>query len=311
MPNFKLTGGLRYTHDDTSARGSILLGVDRAATPTQIAGAPNSFSDGRLTYKAAVSYDVTPDLMTFGSYSYGYKAGIFNLLLYNRIPNRPELVKSYELGFKSAFANGRARLNVTAFLTDLDNPQTQIATNTGVLFSNAGGARTKDIEVEATARVATGLTLRAAGTYMIAKYTDYANAVCAPLNPNPPYGRVRPSVICNATGNYLPRAPKFSGNLGLDYHLSTQSGDWDFNADLFHSSSLYFQPSNELRQKSYDLLSAQLKYSPTDNYSIRLWGKNLLNERYTDRAEEVAGPQASPYMPGRPRTYGIAFDFRF
>lgn len=311
LPGLRLTGGLRYTRDDTSGKGSILIGVDRAPEPTQVAGPPNSFKDSRPTYKAAISYEVTPDIMAFGAHSYGYKVGVFNLLTYNPVPNRPELVKSYEVGLKTALADQRVRLNIAAFLTNIRNPQTQLATNTGILFSNAGGARTKGIELEATALVAEGLTVRASGTYMKAKYTDYANAVCAPINPNPPYGRIRPAGICDATGNYLPRAPKFSGTIGVDYHLQSSAGEWDFNVDLFHNGSFYFQPSNDLKQKGYDLVSAQVKYSPTENYSIRLWGRNLLGEKYADRADENPGPSGSTYMAGRPRTYGVAFDLRF
>lgn len=315
MDRLKVTAGVRYTHDDTSARGSILFGVitrvAQGLPPLELAGAPNQVKVNKLTYKAVLDYQLTDDVLAYLSYSKGYKAGIFNLLTYNRIPNKPELVDAYEVGVKSDLFDRRLRLNVAAWWMDLKNPQVQIGLAGLTFFSNAGGARSKGIEADATLALAKGLVARASAAYTDARYTDYANAVCQPLNPNPPYGRIRPTVVCNATGNYLPRAPKFTSNVGFDYQIESRSGDIYLTFDWQHSSGYYFQPSNDLHQKSFEILNAQVKYQPTENLGVVVWGKNLTSAKYTHRADEVPGPTGSTYTPAAPVTYGLTVELDF
>jgi iron complex outermembrane recepter protein len=311
----KFTGGVRFTHDKTSAEGSILLGVvTRVAAglvPLQLAGASAHVKDDRVTYRAALSYDLTRDTMIYVSHSTGYKAAVFNLLLYNPSPAAAERVSAYEAGIKTKMLENHVRLNAAAFWYDIRNPQVQIGIGTNLLFSNAPKAQIKGLEAEAEILVADGLTLRINGSYLDAQYRDYPNAVCTPENPNPPFGRVRPFVLCDAAGNRLPRASKFTGAVGVQFKQPTEVGEFLASVDLNHNSGYFFFPSNDLHQKAYDLLEAQITYKPNDNFSFKIWGKNLTNTKYAYRAFEQAGPVGSPYTAAEPQTYGVTLGFDF
>ena len=87
-------------------------------------------------------------------------------------------------------------------------------------------------------------------------------------------------------------------------------GQITLTADYYHNSGFYFEPDNYLHQGAYGVLSGQIKYSPTKNLAVRIWGKNLTNSEYAQMAV-TAGPSAFLYRPAPPRTYGIAVDFNF
>lgn len=76
-------------------------------------------SFGRLTGRAVLDYKITPDNLVYVSYSRGYKSGGINPPLSPsfEVPStfRPETVNAFEIGSKNTFADGKLRLNVTAF----------------------------------------------------------------------------------------------------------------------------------------------------------------------------------------------------
>jgi iron complex outermembrane receptor protein len=87
----------------------------------------------------------------------------------------PEVVKTFELGLKSAFNNGRVQTNIAAFTTDYTNVQipgsvpTFNAAGAVVGFSgsltNAGKAKINGLELEATARITDAFRLTGMVSY--------------------------------------------------------------------------------------------------------------------------------------------------
>jgi len=155
------------------------------------------------------------------------------------------------------------------------------------------------------------LTLRFAGTIADARYRSYTNAVCAPENPLPPFGRVRPAIQCDASGHYLPRAPKFTSNMGLEYRTGSPLGALSFVANWSHNSGYFQQPSNDLHQRAYEIIDASVRLAASENLGLRLWAQNIANAKYTNRAGENLGPAGSPFQAGSPRVVGATVDFRF
>ena len=299
---FSLTGGLRFTHDDTSAKGSTLVGtVSRVAqglAPLQVAGPPNSVKSNRLTWRAAAAYEFNGRLNAYVSASRGYKAGIFNLLLYASQPAKSEVVDDYEAGFKSLLLDGRLRLNAALFWMDIAHPMVQIVTGTTLIFSNAESARSKGFEVEGLALLTDNLNLRFSGTFTNARYRSYTNAVCAPGNPLPPFGRVRPAIQCDASGHYLPRAPKFTSNLGFDYRTGTTVGELTLSGNWSNNSGYYQQPSNDLHQAAYEIIDVSMHLALRESLGLRLWAENIADAKYTNRAGEKFWPGRLS-VPGR------------
>lgn len=306
LPRLSLTGGLRHTWDRTRARGGLYR-LDGSPLNVPL---PNQQSIDKLTFKAGADYKFTDDVMAYGSFSRGYKSAVFNLLAYNRNPNKPEIVDSYEIGLKTTLLDRRLRINIAGFWNDISNPQVSLIQAGTVLFSNAGSARSRGVDVDLQAAVSSGLTLRASASYVDSVYTDYANAPSSPPRFVAPYGGFATRQV-DATGNHTPQAPEFTSNIGFDYVLRSAIGEWTFTADFAHNSGYYFEPDNFLKQQSFNLISGQIKLRPTDNLAVRVFGRNLANEKIMARGSSTAGYIGFNYQAAEPRVYGVGLDFNF
>jgi iron complex outermembrane recepter protein len=65
----------------------------------------------KATWRLALDYQFTADLLAYLSYNRGFKSGGFNSLNIQIPPFRPEQLDAYELGFKSTFVDNRVRFN--------------------------------------------------------------------------------------------------------------------------------------------------------------------------------------------------------
>ncbi|WP_374591193.1 TonB-dependent receptor [Novosphingobium sp.] len=116
-------------------------------------------SEDEWTGTAVLSYRPTDDLMTYASYSRGYKAGGFNLdrsalksptrtfasqggaqALVGNLQFDPELVNSYELGAK--YATGPFSLSATLFRSDFSSFQLNTFNGSVFLVQNVNGCAT-------------------------------------------------------------------------------------------------------------------------------------------------------------------------
>jgi len=116
-------------------------------------------SEDEWTGTAILSYRPTDDLMTYASYSRGYKAGGFNLdrsalkspiatfaslggaqNLVGNLAFEPELVNSYELGAK--YATGPFSLSATLFRSDFSSFQLNTFNGSVFLVQNINGCAT-------------------------------------------------------------------------------------------------------------------------------------------------------------------------
>jgi iron complex outermembrane receptor protein len=321
LPKLKLTGGLRYTWDKTTADGYIaVFGV----TPTFFVADPPQSTDKsrKLTFRAAVDYQIDPNALVYASFSRGFKAATYNILTYSGAPNEPEKLDAYEVGFKTSLFDHRLQLNGAGFYYDITNPQVQLVRSGTIFFSNAGSAKVKGVELDAEAALGGGLTTRASATYLDSKYKKYGTRDAngnivdgAPTSiPDLVNGGSIPAPSIIAAGKRTPLAAKLTLNVGFDYTVDTSIGKFVATADLYHNSGFFFEPDNFLHQKAYDLLNAQLRFSPTDHYSIRVWGRNLLDKKYVIAAtSQVSAVHEAgyPFTPGSPITCGVAVDFNF
>ena len=153
----RLTGGLRYSNDRKRqvARVPILswptpFGLTDAnespfigsfdADAAQAGNQP--FDDSRvgfdeITGRAVAEFRVTPDNMLYASYSRGYKSGGINPPVDPTfgVPRTftPEIINAFEIGSRNEFADGRLRLNLSAFYYDYGGLQlSRIVSRTSV-----------------------------------------------------------------------------------------------------------------------------------------------------------------------------------
>ena len=299
-----LAAGLRYTHEKKDAvynqTGAPIV-PDIATT--------EGFSDNALSPSATLSYNVTDDVLTYASFSRGFKSGGFNTDFVpdaSSIMVKPEFASSYEVGLKSDLFDRRLRLNFAAFYTDYTNLQvSQIdPAIVGVRLTNAGQAKIKGLEVEMTARPAAGLDLNASLGYIDATYKTYPN--CAA---NPATGG-----LLDCSGNRIKSVPKWTAALAAQYRYPIQNlGDFVVRGEWTYHSSQFFDTLNtaRLRGGSASLLNGRIGLS-TERWELFIWGKNLTNNLYAafmDDRSAILVPLTVAY--GAPRTYGVTATAHF
>jgi iron complex outermembrane receptor protein len=134
-----ITAGLRFNHDKYQGLSDSLSG---GAMPTVTSGAylqpkptVSSISQ-KVTWKAAIDYDLTPQNMVYASYTRGYKPGGINtsaskngsaVLFGNPLgvqgTFKQESVDAFEVGSKNRFFNNTLQLNVSGFYYIYKNMQ--------------------------------------------------------------------------------------------------------------------------------------------------------------------------------------------
>lgn len=313
---FRIVGGLRYTHDKKVGRvsGFAVEGGDQfnptdtvPATPLATIypegtgyGARYRDSWSELTPQVTAEFKATNDILFYATYSTGYKGGGFEDDPANATAAAqsydPETVDNYEIGAKLDLFNRRARLNLAAFhmrYKDLQVTQTSAVCLCNIT-DNAADAKIKGVEAEATIAVARGFSVYGGLTLLDTEYIDFTDSV----------GNVN-------DGKFLQRTPKYQWNIGADF--STDLGGWDdgFSAHINYNKQgkLSWNPEASANEKAYGLLDGRITISPNRDLSISAWGRNLTNKTYRTNVIAFFGDEASRL--GAPRTYGVELGVKF
>jgi iron complex outermembrane recepter protein len=327
-----LTLGARYTWDRAKYRDGFayLFAGDIGGTETPLAttvpcaGVAGtcaydpaaryaiSGKNNALTGRAALSYTTDGGTLLYASYSRGYRSGAFNGGGYTSSIGityiKPERVNAYEAGIKGRFLDKRLTLSAAGFYYDYTNQQVQDTRPGPVSFLvNAPKSEVYGGEVEATLRVAPGLTFNASGGYLHATYKDLTLQ------------------NTDLSGNDLPFAPRWTGQFGFDWAVPIGAEDTiTFSPTVNYFSRQYFSPFNainaagtgqvnsELQQGGYAKVNASLtwKHGP---FQLRGWVNNLFERKTYGYGLDLRGA-GFPYnflVPSTPRTYGLSARFGF
>ena len=310
LPNLKLTGGLRYTHEERTLAGFAYLTRLDGSTLTTQQPVERSQTHKKLTWRAAIDYSFGNDALIYASFNRGFKSGGFNPATFSVPAFEPEVLDAYEAGFKTTLFDRRLRFNGSAFYYDYSNVQVQRYFGSTAAIYNGAKAKVKGFETELVAQVTEQLNLRATYQYLDGEYKSFPNAVLASRNPAGGYVVSQGS----AAGNDTVLTPK--STLGLVGNLTLPVGDGkvNFNGSYYYNSGFFHEPDNVLRQPSYSLINASVRWTaPEDRFSVSVWGNNLTNKAVMNLGalqgiSAVAVAKAS-YAP--PRTYGVTVGTKF
>ena len=194
-----LTLGLRYTEDTKRYLPDQFFEYFPSGPlplpPCPGTGLPCEVGDRVLPYveESTTSKEWTPmvnlayrwneDLMTYVSYSEGFKGGGFTQRIFPpeaSLPDfGPEFVKSYEGGFKYNGLDDRLRLNGAVFFADYTDQQLLVAdpTRVGPFVTNAGDAEIKGFELELLFAPAEGWLFSGSVGYLDPKRTKVGTGV--------------------------------------------------------------------------------------------------------------------------------------
>ncbi len=330
---FSLSVGGRYTWDERTAsilRQNFLGGGSPTFGGAGIPfGGPSTDFEGSANFKkftprASVSFKPTPDHNIYASFSQGFKGGGFDprgvgvtapTANANGIPSdsevasflsfQPEEVDSYEVGYKGSLLDGALNVALAAFYTDYKNVQIpgSVACTVGGLpsfcgvFTNAGKATLKGVELEASARlgedlVASGDRVMLSGSlgYIDAEYDEYITNIGGVPTDVAQFRSVQNTPEWTASGTFSYSTPVGEGDLYLGTTLS------------YRSKTNQFEIANPfIDQKGFALWDANLVYNaPDKRWSIGLHGKNLTNKRYKTSGYTfvAADPTTGAIIPG-------------
>lgn len=300
-----LSGGLRYTNERKDIDIVLLAVCPGGVCSTTSFQREQSWND--VSPRAAISYQVTPDVLVYGSYNTGFRSGNFNGRAANPLgigPSDPERVESFEAGLKTTFWNRRGRFNVTLFRSSYDDIQ-QVITNQQAIQTivNAASATIQGVEIEGSLRPATGLQFDVAFGYTDAEYDEFVGLdLTGDGVPDPDLARQL----------RFQRVPKytFTGAASYEFDLGDLGGltaraSYSWRSRLF--TDLVNTP--QLVVPATGVWDASLSWEPTDNWRVTAFARNLGNENYWDLG--LALPFGFIAYGGEPRTYGIEAAYRF
>lgn len=134
--DIRITGGIRFNHDEKSyvgfqsllAEGAAPLGGTGAITPGSIVDGNTTWEEltGRLLFEWTPDLNMTDDTLIYASYSRGYKGGGFNPGSFSgntQATFDPEFINAYEIGMKNTMRDGTVTANFTAFKYDYEGYQ--------------------------------------------------------------------------------------------------------------------------------------------------------------------------------------------
>ena len=313
----KVIAGLRAQHESLQ-----VIGAQNAAAPfsgdvpmftgaTLTSGTAKA-SDDVVTGRAGLQYEFNRNAQVYATYNRGYKGQSlgteFNQTFNNNPVVAPETVNAYEVGFKGSTADRKLSISVAAFLADYRNLQVQANRSdqsTGnflFVVTNAGKAKTKGVEVEATVRPDDHFSVGFGVAYVHARFD--ADGIGCPLQDqfaaiSVAFGAPQPSNVCfrqrnqagvlsgriqNVRGGILPNTPEWRITVNPRYETEVGSNYILFaDANLAYQSEVGFALEQDplLVQKGFMTIDATLGVRPVDSgFSASVFVKNLTKERY-------------------------------
>jgi iron complex outermembrane receptor protein len=219
---------------------------------------------GQLLPSVAATWKVREDTAIYGSIAKGYKAGGFNLAApANQIAFDPEENWSFEVGVKSALADGAVDLRFAAFFIDWEDMQLSLFDPVaGGYVTNAGASESFGVEAEANTQVTELLSLF--GTIGTAD-TEFKEFI-------DPYGN-------DVAGKSLPFAPEYTFSLGAQLAGDlTRNTDWFARAEWVGVGDFYYD-ANNTESESYDLVNLRAGFE-REGWTLAFWVRNLFDTAY-------------------------------
>jgi iron complex outermembrane receptor protein len=322
--------GGRYTKDKKSAQvyrqnftglKSPLFGNPTAIPGLVRSNFTSSDSYERFTPRVSVSYDWTPEVTTYASFSQGFKSGGFDMradaILTPSSVNGydPEKVDSYEAGLKGYFFDGRLSLNSAFFYSKYKDQQVTLQTPVGASIAsqvaNVGKSHIYGAEFEGVARFTPDLFANFSLGYTKAEFDEYR---ALDLTSTPPVIRDF------ADERVFQNTPEWNGSVSLTWrHDLGDNGSIAFIPSASYRSKFnMFEIPSILDQDSYWLLDASIVWTSSDErYRVGLHGKNLGDEEYRvggynfpQSAGVLFGNSVTAYY-GPPRTVTVSLEAKF
>ncbi len=319
---FSLKAGARYSYEERDVASYQATAIPPAAAPAQ---SPLGYPFRRAAdwdhLSPLIGFEFRPreGLMTYLTYTDGFKSGTSVIGEAGKEFVDPEIVDSIELGLKSTLADNRLQLNVAVFYHEVEDAQFQFTfpqaapPNFTTEMRNAAQVEGKGVELDAAWRSGGGFALDTSVAWLDSKFTEF-------LAPNPldaaSYSAAPGQApLQDLSGNTTRMSPEWTATLRPSYEFSLgNGGTLSLEANAIYKSEQYHSEFNDERMASddYTILDAYVLYtSPGERYSVNLWGKNLTDEFVWAGSYAVASTRTIGGTLLPPRTYGMTMSVKF
>ncbi len=278
----------------------------------------------------SLAYHASDDLMIYGGYSRGYKAGGFNLdrsgffgpgnlrpfqspvLTTASLQFEPEFTDAYELGFKSTIFGGTTFFNANVFYQQIHDYQSNSFSGFNFFTLNVDELISQGVEVELSSRIGDALTLSGGVLYNDAYYDTAAT-----------YGG---STI--AAGTTLAQAPEWTVTGAVNYRVplgNTLAANFFLNGRWvsdYTTQTLNRNPVTD--NEAFAIFDARVSLGSQDEtWSAEVFVRNLTDEFYyvggfgaperTLPASIDPDSSGGNYLayPNAPRTIGVTLRARY
>ena len=294
-PSLDVTFGLRYSWEEKDA-GAVINGAPYGELINDpfcdTFGSISAFfslcdnlswnnieAESALTGTLKAAFEVNDNVMSYASYSRGYKAGGFNLdqeAVGNRDANGnfvdqsrfdPETSDSLELGVKMRTLSGRMTVNSALFRTSFSDFQLNTFTGLGFTVGNVKEVTSTGIEVESSLLLGGGISANFGVTYANALYgkdlaVNNSHIARKRLTQSPPLQSSAALVVNREIGN---TGWRWIGNV-----------NWSFIDKVNTGSDL----DPEKVRSAFSLINIQAGVERADGrYEIMLTGRNVADKR--------------------------------
>ncbi len=302
-PNFDLSFGARQSENDQTAsqrlEGLLVGGSVNFDDATS--------SESPFTYSISPRYSFSDTTSVFARIATGFRPGGPNVIPTGAPPGTPgsydsDELTSYELGLKSASANGLFALDITAFFLDWEDIQLFAQVNGIGINANGGTAESKGFEFAASFMPAEGLSIAINGAYTDSYLTQDTDPI-----------------VGGVDGDPLPFVPEWSFGLDADYSWSVMGDKTAFvggNLSFVDDRPVNFpdrdSDGNIIRIDSYTTLNLRAGID-FDTWSIEVYGRNVTNEEgYNDFEPVGTLPNGAIGLSLiRPASFGVSLGVRF
>ena len=344
--------GGRYSHEKVTSENPAIIIRYTPAAPPPLNALPTlvftpegtyverSFDD--FTPEIGLSWEPTPDLLLYYTYSEGFKAGSGENAAGSTTIVDPEKVQNHEAGIKATLFDGLSA-NLAVYTYDLEGAQLNKTISGGpagfqTIFQNAAETTAKGFELDVFGRITPQFRVSGSLSYTDAEYVDYVTL--DPLDPRnvntpgfPAYNPVTnpdptafgapcdgdldpatPTCEIQLAGNSVRNTPKWAWNLHGEYDIPVGAGTLTLQGDVSHKSRVFFtEYEREIESSAaYTMVDASALYRAMDDrLSVQVWAKNLFDVDRPASTFALATGRLIGVTYLQPRTYGVTVGYEF
>jgi len=340
-PAWQVTAGTRYFSYTSEVAGRATLPLlGEPVSPYDLPAAGGTSGKSGWVWKFNSSYDISPDIMVYATYSKGYRLGGPNTVapcvlpldptqqnvcaLPNEMQFGPDTTKNAEIGIRTQLFDRKLTFNFNVFQIKWDGLQVDSATINGIvgITVNGGSAKSEGFEASFQLRPIPALSIQGTYSYTDAKLTQDVPGIIAVNSPAGSYPST-PIQLNALAGDRLPGSTKNSGSLGATYSLPLKDGelvaDWTATYQGDVVTRLGWERAYGDKLPSFVLHRASVVYD-TKKFSIGLFADNIFD---TYAVASVANDRSRVGLNNgvllryykktviNPRTFGLEARFKY